>query len=250
MVVRHTRSRHRRGDGEVPDPSGATERFPVEPLANYFVGRARREWRGGQTYFGSILTSVHRDLTIAPQEAALHRAAYAGGADFRHEFANRRWAINGDMELSRVEGTTSAIIATQRRSNHFFQRPDADHLEVDSSATSLNGYSANLRLTKQGGAHWRGFVGSAFTSPTYEVNDLGFAVRTDRRRLRRRRDVPRESAGIDVAPLAGERQGAPNGTTTGSRSSTLSPLMASPRHSATGASRRTRSTSSRRMTTA
>jgi len=163
------------------DPSGVTERFPVEPLANYFVGRARREWRGGQTYFGSILTSVHRDLTIAPQEAAMHRAAYAGGADFRHEFANRGWAINGDMELSRVEGSTSAIIATQRRSNHFFQRPDADHLEVDSSATSLNGYSANLRLTKQGGAHWRGFVGSAFTSPTYEVNDLGFAVRTDRR---------------------------------------------------------------------
>ena len=73
------------------------------------------------------------------------------------------------------------MIATQRRSNHFFQRPDADHLEVDSSATSLNGYSANLRLTKQGGTHWRGFIGSAFTSPRYEVNDLGFAVRTDRR---------------------------------------------------------------------
>jgi hypothetical protein len=52
---------------------------------------------------------------------------------------------------------------------------------VDSSATSLNGYSANLRLTKQGGTHWRGFIGSAFTSPQYEVNDLGFAVRTDRR---------------------------------------------------------------------
>jgi hypothetical protein len=161
--------------------AGGTERFPVEPLANYFVGRARREWRGGQTYFGGILTSVHRNLTIAPQKDALHRAAYAGGMDFRHEFAGRGWALNGDVELSRVEGSNNAIIATQRRSNHFFQRPDADHLNVDSSATSLNGYSANLRLTKQGGTHWRGFIGSAFTSPTYEVNDLGFAVRTDRR---------------------------------------------------------------------
>ena len=161
--------------------AGDTERFPVEPLANYFVGRARREWRGGQTYFGGILTSVHRDLTIAPQRDALHRAAYAGGADFRHEFASRGWALNGDVELSRVEGSTSAMIATQRRSNHFFQRPDASHLDVDSAATSLNGYSANLRLTKQGGTHWRGFIGSAFTSPRYEVNDLGFAVRTDRR---------------------------------------------------------------------
>ena len=162
-------------------PSGSTSRFAVEPLANYFVGRARREWRGGQTYFGGIITSVHRNLTIAPQRDAMHRAAYAAGWDFRHEFASRGWAVNGDLELSRVEGSANALIATQRRSNHFFQRPDADHLEVDSSASSLNGYSANLRLTKQGGAHWRGFVGSAFTSPQYEVNDLGFAVRTDRR---------------------------------------------------------------------
>lgn len=161
--------------------SGATNRFAVEPLANYFVGRARREWRGGQTYFGGILTSVHRDLTTAPQRDAMHRAAYAAGADFRTEFASRGWAVNGDVELSRVEGSESALIATQRRSNHFFQRPDADHLAVDSSAVALNGYSANLRLTKQGGTHWRGFVGSAFTSPQYEVNDLGFAVRTDRR---------------------------------------------------------------------
>ena len=111
----------------------------------------------------------------------MHRAAYALGSDFRHEFANRGWALNGDVELSRVEGSANALIATQRRSNHFFQRPDADHLEVDSSGSALNGYSANLRLTKQGGAHWRGFIGSAFTSPQYEVNDLGFAVRTDRR---------------------------------------------------------------------
>jgi hypothetical protein len=153
-------------EARVQSPGGATDRFAVEPMANYF---------------GGVLTSVHRDLTSDPQRGALHRAAYATGADFRHEFARRGWALNGDVELSRVEGSTSAMIATQRRSNHFFQRPDADHLEVDSSATSLNGYSANLRLTKQGGTHWRGFVGSAFTSPQYEVNDLGFAVRTDRR---------------------------------------------------------------------
>ena len=87
----------------------------------------------------------------------------------------------GDGELSHVRGSTSAIIATQRRSNHFFQRPDADHLEVDSTATSLTGYSVNLQLRKQSGEHWRGRLGSAFTSPKYEVNDIGFSFRTDRR---------------------------------------------------------------------
>lgn len=162
-------------------PAGTTGRFSVEPLANYFVGRARREWRGGQTFLGGILTSVHRDLVNTAQRDTLHRAAWASGIDFRHEFAGRSWAVSGDAELSHVQGSTSAMIATQRRSNHFFQRPDADHLDVDSTATSLTGYSANVRLAKQAGDHWRANVGSAFTSPRYEVNDLGFAVRTDRR---------------------------------------------------------------------
>jgi hypothetical protein len=80
-----------------------------------------------------------------------------------------------DIEFSRVAGSTGAMIATQRRSNHFFQRPDADHLEVDSNATALGGYSMNAALSRQAGKHWRGQVGAALTSPAYEVNDLGFA---------------------------------------------------------------------------
>jgi hypothetical protein len=152
----------------------------VEPMANYFVGRARREFRGGQSLFGGIVTAVNRDLNSPPLEATLHEAAYAGGIDFRHEFRNRSWALFGDAELSHVRGSEGAITATQRRSNHYFQRPDATHLEVDPLATSLTGYSVNLGLSKQGGRNWRGALGAAVVSPEYEVNDLGFAVRTDR----------------------------------------------------------------------
>ncbi len=156
-------------------------RFAVEPLSNYLAGRARREWRGGQSILGGIVTAVNRDLATPELAAALHASAYAGGVDFHHEWGRRTWALSGDAEGSRVQGSTSAIVATQTRSNHYFQRPDATHLGVDSSATSLNGYSANLQLAKQSGRHWRGQVGSAFTSPRYEVNDLGFSYRTDRR---------------------------------------------------------------------
>jgi hypothetical protein len=123
---------------------------------------------------------VNRDLGSPQLESALHSAAYAGGVDFRHEFRDRSWALFGDAELSHVRGSELAITATQRRSNHFFQRPDAEHLEVDPLATSLTGYSLNLQLAKQGGRHWRGSLGAAVVSPKYEVNDLGFAVRTDR----------------------------------------------------------------------
>jgi hypothetical protein len=156
------------------------DRMTVEPMANYFVGRARREFRGGQSLFGGIVTAVNRDLASPQLQSALHNAAYAGGVDFRHEFLDRSWALFGDAELSHVRGSELAITATQRRSNHYFQRPDADHLEVDPLATSLTGYSVNLQLAKQGGRHWRSSLGAAVVSPKYEVNDLGFAVRTDR----------------------------------------------------------------------
>ena len=162
-------------------PSVQDGRFTVEPRSNYFAGRTRREWRGGQSILGGIVTAVHRDLDSPELARALHADAFAGGVDFHHEWADRAWSLSGDGEGSRVHGSAAAITATQRRPNHFFQRPDATHLEVDSSATSLNGYSVNLQLAKQSGRHWRGRAGSAFTSPKYEVNDLGFAFRTDRR---------------------------------------------------------------------
>ena len=163
------------------DPDSLEHRFALEPMSNYLVGRARREWRGGQSILGGIFTSVNRDLSSDALQATMHSAAYAGGLDFHHEWANHAWAIYGDGELSNVQGSRSAIIATQTRSNHFFQRPDASHLGVDSLATSLTGYSVNLQTRKQSGEHWRGDFGTAFTSPKYEVNDLGFSYRTDRR---------------------------------------------------------------------
>jgi uncharacterized protein DUF5916/cellulose/xylan binding protein with CBM9 domain len=153
----------------------------VEPLSSYLVGRARREWRGGQTFFGGIVTAVNRQLDTQLLRDNLHSNAWAGGMDFRHEWGRRSWAVFGDAEVSRVQGSRAAITATQRRGNHFFQRPDATHLGVDTLATSLTGYSVNLQTSKQSGEHWRGGLGTAFTSPKYEVNDLGFSYRTDRR---------------------------------------------------------------------
>lgn len=162
-------------------PEGTDGEVVVEPLANYVVGRARREFRQGQSFVGGVITSVVRDLSTDAVQGALHRSASAAGLDFRHEWGHRSWLAFGDIEFSRVAGSTAAITATQRRSNHFFQRPDASHLGVDSMATSLNGYSLNAAISRQAGTHWRGQLGGALTSPGYEVNDLGFAVRTDRR---------------------------------------------------------------------
>ena len=153
----------------------------VEPLSNYFVGRARRELRDGRTFVGGIVSAVNRRLETDVLGTTLRKSAYAGGIDFRHELGDRTWVIQGDAEASRIAGTTGAMVLVQEQPNHYLQRPDADHLEVDSSATSLTGYSVNVSLAKQQGEHWRGSIAGALTSPRYEVNDLGFSYRTDRK---------------------------------------------------------------------
>jgi hypothetical protein len=162
---------------------GATETMVAEPLTGYFVGRARRELRAGLTSIGVMGTAVRRDLSTTILQDRLRSGAYSAGFDFSHQFSGRVWALSGNVVGSRVEGSPQAITRVQWASNHFFQRPDADHLEVDEAATSLMGYSASLSLDKISGAHWLGGLAVAVTSPQYEVNDLGFAYRTDRRDL-------------------------------------------------------------------
>jgi hypothetical protein len=159
----------------------ASQNAVAEPLTNYFVGRIRRDGRDGRSSLGAMLTATNRDLGSDLLQATLRESGYAGGIDFRHEWANRSWVLRGSFVGSRVAGDPRSMAAVQRYGNHFFQRPDADHLEVDSAATSMSGYSVGLALGKQAGEHWRGELALAATSPTFEVNDLGFQTRTDRR---------------------------------------------------------------------
>jgi len=160
---------------------GTRARWVAEPMTNYFVGRVRRDGRAGQSSVGTMLTATNRDLGTDALRAAFRETAYAGGIDFRHEWANRSWALRGSFVGSRIGGDSRSIVAVQRYGNHFFQRPDAGYLEVDSTATSMSGYSAGLALGKQAGEHWRGELAVAATSPAFEVNDLGYQTRTDRK---------------------------------------------------------------------
>jgi len=70
------------------------------------------------------------------------------------------------------------MTALQKSSRHYFQRPDATHINVDNSATSLTGYGGRLTLNKNRGR----FIFNtavAFMSPKFEVNDLGFGSYSD-----------------------------------------------------------------------
>lgn len=149
----------------------------VEPLTNFFVGRATQDFREGSTVLGGILTSTLRDRTDA-EFTGLHHAAYTGGIDLAHWFKGRTYLFAANVVGSSVQGSPEVIQNTQTAFEHLFQRPDADHLEVDSTATSLNGHGGTLRLGKLSGR----FVfdgGLAWRSPGLELNDVGFMRNAD-----------------------------------------------------------------------
>lgn len=158
--------------------AGLSDRQIVEPLTNYAVARIIRDFRGGKSAIGFVSTAANRTNDIA-DELGLRSGGYTGGFDFRHRFWNDRWAINGFVIGSHVRGSADAILATQRSSARYFQRPDAGHVHVDPTRTSLTGWSSNFSFTKFAGGFWRVGTGFSARSPEFESNDLGFMTRAD-----------------------------------------------------------------------
>jgi hypothetical protein len=165
--------------GRYLDGEGVTQHATVEPRTNYFVGRVARELRHGQTSIGGIFTSVGR--TMDGDTKGLRSSASTGGFDFVHEFLDRSWAVTGFLVGSDVQGSEDAILQTQRASTRYYQRPDAAHARLDPHATSLRGLAGSVQLKKSAGLHWTTDSWVQMISPGFEINDIGFLQRSDRR---------------------------------------------------------------------
>ncbi|HET9425955.1 MAG TPA: DUF5916 domain-containing protein [Gemmatimonadaceae bacterium] len=152
----------------------------VEPRTNYFVARAKRDFRQGASTIGGAVTRLDRELGDSVLSLQLRRAATAAGADFRHEWAAREWVVDGSVAASRIEGSPSSLISTQRSSARYYQRPDNDYREIDSTATTMTGLRAGLGLSKHAGLHWRGGASVNATTPGFEINDMAFQTSADR----------------------------------------------------------------------
>lgn len=168
---------------------GRRLRRPVEPLTNSFVGRVRRELRGGNLVVGGMLTSVNRRLGDSSLATLLSRSAQTAGVDVEASWAKRTYNFYGALSASRVAGDSLAILRVQRSSARYFQRPDRDPRggglfedAYDPSATALGGGAAIARLDKRGGS-WIWDLNASSFSPGFETNDLGFLQRTGYRWL-------------------------------------------------------------------
>ncbi len=161
------------------DLNGERRKEVVEPLTNYFVGRMQQDFNKGNTVVGGMMTAVNRNLKDGELDF-LHKSAYSGGLDFTHRWKDQSWNFSGNVVMSKVSGSKEAITGTQQSFEHLFQRTDADHLEVDTSLTSLTGHSGTLKLGRFGGGKNFMFEGGVtWRSPEFEINDIGFLRGTD-----------------------------------------------------------------------
>jgi hypothetical protein len=162
----------------VKDPGGKEYGIAVEPMTNYAVFSLQKDFNEGRTNFGGIGTTVHRSLP--PEDFYfLVDEAYTGGLRFDHRFSNEDYQLIMKAYGSHIRGTEDAILEAQTSPIRYFQRPDADHLSVDSTATSLSGYSGTIWGGKFGGAPWRWGAGLHVRSPGFEINDIGFSHDAD-----------------------------------------------------------------------
>ncbi|HJQ09912.1 MAG TPA: DUF5916 domain-containing protein [Gemmatimonadaceae bacterium] len=161
------------------DPSNAELTTAVEPVTNYFVGRLRRDYRGGATVLSLGGTAVNRDLSDPVFKNLLRSSANVGSLDFENRWGNQ--TITGSFAGSLIDGSRAVIRNAQLSSARYYQRPDADYLDVDTTQNSLTGYSAKLGYNLSG--DWSYSLTLKDISPGYEVNDLGFMGRVDYRNV-------------------------------------------------------------------
>ena len=160
------------------DDGGVRSRAEIEPFTYYNATRMLKEFSGGRRGLGIIATGVVRDIGPVSQDA-LNASAFTVGVDgWTRLGKNETWALTGRVSASRVSGTEARMRELQENSIHYFQRPDADHVEVDPNATSLSGYSGRIALNKQKGRFYSN-TAFGFVSPGFETNDLGFQWTSD-----------------------------------------------------------------------
>ena len=162
---------------EIRKTDGSTREEVVEPLTNYFITRAQKDFNERNSYIGGIFTATNRNLE--GNFSKLHKSAYTGGIDFRHTWRKRDFYVEGNSIISHVKGSEAAIENTQRSITRLFQRIDADHVNVDVTRTSLTGTGGRIEAGKQGGGNWRYNVGFVWRSPELALNDVGFLRQTD-----------------------------------------------------------------------
>lgn len=160
------------------DSDGTQTNPTIEPLTNFFNTRLQKDFDKGNTIVGGMFTATNRQI-LDEEVNFLPASAYTGGLDFQNFWKNKNYYLGMKMVGSKVSGSAESITELQESSRRFYQRPDANHLSLDTSLTSLSGYGGTVEGGKIGGGHWRYLGWISWRSPGLELNDQGFLREAD-----------------------------------------------------------------------
>ncbi len=154
------------------------EKKMVEPLTNYFNTRIQKDLKKGNTIVGGMITATNRKIDTESLNF-LPDSAYTGGLDFTNYWKEKSYFLQVIGSFSHVSGNTESITELQESSRRYYQRPDADHLTLDTNLTSLTGHGGTIGGGKIGDGHWRYGGWLTWRSPGLELNDMGYLRQAD-----------------------------------------------------------------------
>lgn len=156
------------------DAIGNRGRIKVAPLTGYGVARVQQEFGASRSTLGAIITGAARDLSDGDDLSPFYnRRSVSGGVDWALRWKGGGYELGGFAGFSNVAGDPARLVALQRASQRYYQRPDQDYLQVDSTRGSLTGTTAGLYLERNAGEHWLYNLSTSFETPGFELNDLG-----------------------------------------------------------------------------
>lgn len=164
--------------------SGQRGTQKVEPFADYYVGRLKKDFLSGNFVVGGVLSGVRRsiDSTFSPRLAD-HAEMY--GNDVYYTWHQQMYVFQAQAAVTNVSGSPAEILLRETSSSRYFQRPDRGtgssgflSNRLDSSATNLRGAGGYARVAKQTG-DWFGEAMVNTRTPGYETNDYAFQQNAD-----------------------------------------------------------------------
>ncbi len=159
--------------------AGQASRSEVEPMTYYGIARAQKEMNKGRQGLGLLSTFSKANFADDRLRDDINSSALGLGIDgWTFLDSSQTWVITGWTGLSQMRGNATRMLALQRSYRHYYQRPDAGHVEVDSAATSLTGFAGRFALNKQKGNVMLN-AAFGFIDPGFDVNDMGFQWRND-----------------------------------------------------------------------
>ena len=160
------------------DKEGDRRKEVVEPMTNFFNTRLQKDFKKGKTIVGGMFTATNRKKYNETVDS-LHNSAYTGGLDFTNYWKDKAYYLSVKAVFSHLIGNSKAITELQESPQRYYQRPDAAHLKLDTTRTSLTGSGGTIAGGKIGKGRWRYVGWVTWRSPGLELNDMGYMRQAD-----------------------------------------------------------------------